>query len=158
MFSISSCGAAAVKAPSLLPQLELLKKISDTLGVLGFGELRQRVQDEIPALSQIIQDGKPPSEESLVRVAGVLLSVEDSLDDQLVRLILPQRPLRPPRTFRRSGQRIQTGQRGGAARVHRQSGPHQGSGVDRGAESRTNSRRKDSTTCRSYCAALPRGC
>src|ERR1700735_2256750 len=73
----------------LLPQLELLKKISDTLGVLGLGELRQRVQDEIQALSQIIQDGKPPSEESLVRVAGVLLSVEDSLDDQLVRLILP---------------------------------------------------------------------
>src|ERR1700689_5325536 len=74
----------------LLPQLELLKKISDTLGVLGLGELRQRVQDEIQALSQIIQDGKPPPEESLVRVAGVLLSVEDSLDDQLVRLILPQ--------------------------------------------------------------------
>jgi chemosensory pili system protein ChpA (sensor histidine kinase/response regulator) len=73
----------------LLPQLELLKKISDTLGVLGLGELRQRVQDEISALSQIVADGKPPSEESLVKVAGVLLSVEDSLDDQLVRLILP---------------------------------------------------------------------
>ena len=74
----------------LQPQLELLKKISDTLGVLGLGELRQRVQDEIQALAQIIQEGKPPSEDSLVRVAGVLLSVEDSLDDQLVRLILPQ--------------------------------------------------------------------
>ena len=78
------------QSDELLPQLELLKKISDTLGVLGLGELRQRVQDEIPALSQIIQDGKPPPEESLVKVAGVLLSVEDSLDDQLVRLILPQ--------------------------------------------------------------------
>ena len=77
------------QSADLLPQLELLKKISDTLGVLGLGELRQRVQDEIQALSQIIQDGKPPPEESLVRVAGVLLSVEDSLDDQLVRLILP---------------------------------------------------------------------
>jgi chemosensory pili system protein ChpA (sensor histidine kinase/response regulator) len=78
------------QSAELLPQLDLLKKISDTLGVLGLGELRQRVQDEIQALSQIIQDGKPPSEDSLVRVAGVLLSVEDSLDDQLVRLILPQ--------------------------------------------------------------------
>ena len=73
----------------LTPQLELLKKISDTLGVLGLGELRQRVQDEISALSQIVGSGKAPPEESLVRVAGVLLSVEDSLDDQLVRLILP---------------------------------------------------------------------
>jgi chemosensory pili system protein ChpA (sensor histidine kinase/response regulator) len=77
------------QSAELLPQLELLKKISDTLGVLGLGELRQRVQDEISALSQIVADGKPPPEESLMRVAGVLLSVEDSLDDQLVRLILP---------------------------------------------------------------------
>ena len=77
------------QSAELLPQLDLLKKISDTLGVLGLGELRQRVQDEISALSQIVADGKPPPEESLVRVAGVLLSVEDSLDDQLVRLILP---------------------------------------------------------------------
>ena len=86
------------QSAELLPQLELLKKISDTLGVLGLGELRQRVQDEIQALSQIIQDGKPPSEDSLIKVAGVLLSVEDSLDDQLVRLILPaQSAGRPPR-------------------------------------------------------------
>jgi chemosensory pili system protein ChpA (sensor histidine kinase/response regulator) len=77
------------QSAELLPQLELLKKISDTLGVLGLGELRQRVQDEILALTQIVADGKPPPEESLVRVAGVLLSVEDSLDEQLVRLILP---------------------------------------------------------------------
>ncbi len=73
----------------LAPQLELLKKISDTLGVLGLGELRQRVQEEIAELAAIVSDGKAPSEESLIKVAGVLLSVEDSLDDQLVRLILP---------------------------------------------------------------------
>ena len=79
------------QSAELQPQLELLKKISDTLGVLGLGELRQRVQEEIQALALIVQDGKPPSEDSLVRVAGVLLSVEDSLDDQLVRLILPAR-------------------------------------------------------------------
>ena len=73
----------------LMPQLELLKKISDTLGVLGLGELRQRVQQEVAELSDILSDGKSPSEAALVKVAGVLLSVEDSLDDSLVRLILP---------------------------------------------------------------------
>ena len=73
----------------LLPQLDLLKKISDTLGVLGLGELRQRVQQEVSELSELLSDGKTPSEAALVKVAGVLLSVEDSLDDQLVRLILP---------------------------------------------------------------------
>ena len=79
------------QSAELLPQLELLKKISDTLGVLGLGELRKRVQDEISALAQIIEEGKPPPEDALERVAGVLLWVEDSLDDQLVRLILPVR-------------------------------------------------------------------
>ncbi len=73
----------------LIPQLDLLKKISDTLGVLGLGELRQRVQQEISELASSLSEGKNPSEAELVKVAGVLLSVEDSLDDQLVRLILP---------------------------------------------------------------------
>jgi chemosensory pili system protein ChpA (sensor histidine kinase/response regulator) len=77
------------RSDELVPQLELLKKISDTLGVLGLGELRQRIQEEISELSGIVADGKIPPEESLIKVAGVLLSVEDSLDDQLIRLILP---------------------------------------------------------------------
>ncbi|MDP9014529.1 MAG: Hpt domain-containing protein [Pseudomonadota bacterium] len=77
------------RSDELTPQLDLLKKISDTLGVLGLGELRQRVQQEVSELSGIIAEGKTPSEAALVQVAGVLLSVEDSLDEQLVRLILP---------------------------------------------------------------------
>jgi chemosensory pili system protein ChpA (sensor histidine kinase/response regulator) len=77
------------RSDELIPQLELLKKISDTLGVLGLGELRQRVHQEVEELSEIVTDGKTPSELALIKVAGVLLSVEDSLDDQLVRLILP---------------------------------------------------------------------
>jgi chemosensory pili system protein ChpA (sensor histidine kinase/response regulator) len=77
------------RGDELIPQLDLLKKISDTLGVLGLGELRQRVQQEVTELSDIVTDGKMPSDASLIKVAGVLLSVEDSLDEQLVRLILP---------------------------------------------------------------------
>jgi chemosensory pili system protein ChpA (sensor histidine kinase/response regulator) len=83
----------------LAPQLELLKKISDTLGVLGLGELRQRIQQEIGELAEIVTEGKTPSEEALVRVAGVLLSVEDSLDDQLVSLILPSTSEDPTATL-----------------------------------------------------------
>ena len=77
------------RSDELIPQLDLLKKISDTLGVLGLGELRQRVQQEVSELSETVTDGKAPAEAALIKVAGVLLSVEDSLDDQLVRLILP---------------------------------------------------------------------
>src|SRR5277367_3194084 len=84
------------RGEELEPQLELLKKISDTLGVLGLGDLRKRVQDEVSALSDFVAAGKTPPQESLIRVAGVLLSVEDSLDEQLVRLILPAAAEGPP--------------------------------------------------------------
>jgi chemosensory pili system protein ChpA (sensor histidine kinase/response regulator) len=77
------------RSDELIPQFELLKKISDTLGVLGLGELRQRVQQEVSELSETVTDGSIPTEAALIKVAGVLLSVEDSLDDELLRLILP---------------------------------------------------------------------
>ena len=38
------------KSSELVPQLELLKKISDTLGVLGLGELRGDIDGEIERL------------------------------------------------------------------------------------------------------------
>ena len=77
------------RVEELAPQLDLLKKISDTLGVLGLGELRQRVQQEIAGLAALLASGAQPADEALLKVAGVLLSVEDSLDDQLLGLILP---------------------------------------------------------------------
>jgi len=77
------------RSEELIPQFDLLKKISDTLGVLGLGELRQRVQQEVSELSETVTDGSIPTEAALIKVAGVLLSVEDSLDDELLRLILP---------------------------------------------------------------------
>ncbi len=57
------------RSDELIPQLELLKKISDTLGVLGLGELRQRVHQEVSELSEIVTDGKTPSELALIKVA-----------------------------------------------------------------------------------------
>ncbi len=74
----------------LAPQLELLKKISDTLGVLGLGGLRASVQEEIAVLGDIVAKKEPANEDTLVRMAATLISVEDALDDQLVKLILPQ--------------------------------------------------------------------
>ena len=74
----------------LTPQLELLKKISDTLGVLGLGGLRVKVQEEIALLGDIVANKVPASEDVLVQMAATLISVEDSLDDQLVKLIMPR--------------------------------------------------------------------
>jgi chemosensory pili system protein ChpA (sensor histidine kinase/response regulator) len=73
----------------LAPQLELLKKIADTLGVLGLGELRDKVQGETTDLQAIVNQRSAASEGTLLRMAATLIKVEDSLDEQLVGMIVP---------------------------------------------------------------------
>ncbi|HEY6642389.1 Hpt domain-containing protein [Povalibacter sp.] len=73
----------------LAPQLELLKKIGDTLGVLGLGELRDKVQGETAELQAIIAQQAPVNDNVLLRMASTLIKVEDSLDEQLVGMIVP---------------------------------------------------------------------
>ncbi|WP_129776621.1 Hpt domain-containing protein [Peristeroidobacter soli] len=73
----------------LAPQLELLKKIADTLGVLGLGELRDKVQSETTDLQAIVANKSKASEGTLLRMAATLIKVEDSLDEQLVGMIVP---------------------------------------------------------------------
>jgi chemosensory pili system protein ChpA (sensor histidine kinase/response regulator) len=72
-------------------QLEMLRKISDTLGVLGLGDLRTKVQAQIQRLKDIVAKKLPPDDNVLVDIAAVLIDVEDNLDAQLVRLIMPSR-------------------------------------------------------------------
>jgi chemosensory pili system protein ChpA (sensor histidine kinase/response regulator) len=77
----------------LVPQLDLLKKISDTLGVLGLGELRGDIDSEIDRLKGVVSQGGPIDEQTILEIASTLLRVEDRLDQQLVRLIVPAEPL-----------------------------------------------------------------
>ncbi|HET7758177.1 MAG TPA: hypothetical protein VFK87_13055, partial [Steroidobacteraceae bacterium] len=72
------------------PQVELLRKIGDTLGVLGLGELRAQVQGETERLEKIASGSLAADEATLVEIAATLISVEDRLDDRLVGLILPR--------------------------------------------------------------------
>ncbi|MDE2137324.1 MAG: Hpt domain-containing protein, partial [Gammaproteobacteria bacterium] len=74
----------------LAPQVELLRKIGDTLGVLGLGELRASVQAETERLDKIVAGTQPADDASLVGIAATLIGVEDRLDDRLVGLILPK--------------------------------------------------------------------
>jgi chemosensory pili system protein ChpA (sensor histidine kinase/response regulator) len=78
------------QAEELVPQVALLKKIGDTLGVLGLGGLRSRVQEATAKLEGIIAGTEANSESALVQVAAGLIKVEDHLDDDLVGLILPR--------------------------------------------------------------------
>jgi chemosensory pili system protein ChpA (sensor histidine kinase/response regulator) len=79
----------ATQVDDLVPQLEMLRKISDTLGVLGLGELRDRVIGEIGSLEAIVERRQAADDAALLGIAAALIAVEDSLDAQLVRLILP---------------------------------------------------------------------
>jgi len=77
------------KSSELVPQLELLKKISDTLGVLGLGELRGDIDGEIDRLKTVVERGGTTSDQIVLDIASTLLRVEDRLDQQLLRLIAP---------------------------------------------------------------------
>jgi len=73
----------------LASQVDLLKKIGDTLAVLGLGSVREQVQGELSRLADIIARRAPAEQETLIEIAATLIGVEDGLDDALVRLIMP---------------------------------------------------------------------
>ena len=74
----------------LAPQVDMLRKIGDTLGVLGLGELRSHVQAETERLQKIVAGSLRADESTLVEIAATLIGVEDKLDDSLVGLIRPK--------------------------------------------------------------------
>jgi chemosensory pili system protein ChpA (sensor histidine kinase/response regulator) len=78
------------RVEELAPQIELLKKIGDTLGVLGLGDLRESVQTRRAELEQLIGGNRQPDEPTLVAMATALLEVEDRLEHQLIGLITPE--------------------------------------------------------------------
>jgi len=81
------------KSSELVPQLELLKKISDTLGVLGLGALRGDIESEIDRLRNVVAKTGAADEQTIIEIATTLLKVEDRLDQQLVHLIVAKEPV-----------------------------------------------------------------
>jgi chemosensory pili system protein ChpA (sensor histidine kinase/response regulator) len=80
----------AAQPQELGPQVELLRKIGDTLGVLGLGELRATVQAQTDKLEKIVAGSLRADETTLVEIAAALIGVEDRLDEGLVGMILPK--------------------------------------------------------------------
>jgi chemosensory pili system protein ChpA (sensor histidine kinase/response regulator) len=76
-------------ADKLAPQLDMLKKIGDTLGVLGMDRARGLIQRETQELATIVTNGKVLDQSALERIAATLLDVEDTLDRELIRAVLP---------------------------------------------------------------------
>ena len=75
------------QADDLMPQLDLLKKIGDTLGVLGLSTLQDIVQQQADRMREIASGEADADEESLLSLAARLIEVEDTLENQLVGLV-----------------------------------------------------------------------
>ncbi len=70
----------------LAPQGDALGAIADTLGMLGLGVPRRVVQDQRSVIQALTSGSRPADETTLLDIAGALLYVEASLDDQVARL------------------------------------------------------------------------
>jgi chemosensory pili system protein ChpA (sensor histidine kinase/response regulator) len=68
----------------MAPLAELLRKVADTLGMLGLGRLQERVQAEQDVLRQIAEGAMPADESNLMQVASSLIEVEDRLGRRAV--------------------------------------------------------------------------
>ena len=68
----------------------MLRKIGDTLGVLGLGELRQLVLEETARLEAMAAGKTAADHAALVHIAATLINVEDRLDRDLIGLIVPK--------------------------------------------------------------------
>ena len=68
----------------------MLRKIADTLGVLGLGELRQLVIEETARLEAMAAGKTAADHAALVHIAATLINVEDRLDRDLIGLIVPE--------------------------------------------------------------------
>ena len=71
----------------LEPHIDMLRKISDTLGVLGLGALRETVQKRSEDLQKILSDPSQINESTFIDLAAALLQVEDRLDSDLASLV-----------------------------------------------------------------------
>ncbi len=70
----------------LQPQVEALGRVADTLGMLGLGIARNVVQQQREAMRGIVGGDRSADEGALLDIAGALLYVDASLDEQVARL------------------------------------------------------------------------
>ncbi|PNS07483.1 Hpt domain-containing protein [Solilutibacter silvestris] len=70
----------------LAPQVEALGRIGDTLGMLGLGAARENMHRQRDELARVVDGSNRASDQALLDVAGALLFVDASLEDQVARL------------------------------------------------------------------------
>lgn len=64
---------------ALEPQITGLKQVSDTIAMLGLGQPRVLVEEQLRVMEAIVDRRRPPQRDTLMDVAGALLYVEATL-------------------------------------------------------------------------------
>ncbi|MCG6968254.1 MAG: Hpt domain-containing protein [Gammaproteobacteria bacterium] len=67
-------------ATQLKPLEEQLRRIADTLAMLGLGDLRKIIQDQVHNIENMLASGESPSDIALMEIASSLLYIESSLE------------------------------------------------------------------------------
>jgi chemosensory pili system protein ChpA (sensor histidine kinase/response regulator) len=75
-----------IDVAELRPQVEALTQVGDTLGMMGLGTARGVVLQQRDSMADVVEGRRPADEHALLDIAGALLYVDASLDDQVARL------------------------------------------------------------------------
>ncbi len=78
--SLDICLAGGDTQSALSDALPIVKRVADTLAVLGLGDLRKRVLEQGAVLDLVVESSSQLSDEQLLAVASQLIAVENSLD------------------------------------------------------------------------------
>ncbi|VAW44477.1 hypothetical protein MNBD_GAMMA02-741, partial [hydrothermal vent metagenome] len=73
----------SAQVAELSPLLDNLKKIADTLGILGLGVARESVINHQNELQNLVEENQRPTDDQLLDVAKTLLMIESQLDDHI---------------------------------------------------------------------------
>ncbi len=72
--------SAERSAEQLKPLEEQLRRIADTLAMLGLGDLRKIIQDQVHNIENLLASGEAPNDVALMEIASSLLYIESSLE------------------------------------------------------------------------------
>ncbi|WP_323813402.1 Hpt domain-containing protein [Cellvibrio sp. NN19] len=78
--SLDVCLAGGDSQSALTDALPIVKRVADTLAVLGLGDLRKRVLEQGAALDLVVESESQLSDDQLLAVASQLIAVENTLD------------------------------------------------------------------------------
>ncbi|RZA07652.1 MAG: histidine kinase, partial [Moraxellaceae bacterium] len=78
--ALDVCLAGGDGQQALQEALPVVKRIADTMAVLGFGELRKQVLEQGAALQLVANTNSEMSNEQLMSIAGKVIEIEDALD------------------------------------------------------------------------------